>query len=205
MNKLAIFGASGHGKVVAEIALEIDAWEEIAFFDDRWPQLKLNGAFDVKGDFKDLKELSTDWDVVVAIGDNKTRLLKFNELESLGRNIVTLQHPASIVSNTVKIGMGSVIMAGAVVNADASIGEACIINSNAVVEHDCKLSSGVHISPNACVAGAVEVGKGSWIGLGASVIQTLVIGANVIVGSGAVVVKDVPASAVVVGIPAKIK
>ena len=37
MNCLAILGASGHGKVVAEIA-ELQGWKKIVFFDDAFPK-----------------------------------------------------------------------------------------------------------------------------------------------------------------------
>ena len=33
---LAILGASGHGKVLADIA-ELSGWSAIEFFDDAWP------------------------------------------------------------------------------------------------------------------------------------------------------------------------
>ena len=33
-NKLLIIGASGHGKVVADIALKMNKWKSIAFLDD---------------------------------------------------------------------------------------------------------------------------------------------------------------------------
>lgn len=36
MRKLAILGAGGHGKVVADTA-ECCGWEEVFFFDDAWP------------------------------------------------------------------------------------------------------------------------------------------------------------------------
>ncbi|MCV5435178.1 hypothetical protein OFN37_39345, partial [Escherichia coli] len=38
MNKCAILGASGHGKVIAELA-ELNGFKEIIFFDDRFPEL----------------------------------------------------------------------------------------------------------------------------------------------------------------------
>ncbi len=49
MNRLAVLGASGHGKVVADTA-ECCGWRSVEFFDDAWPNLQTNGAWDVTGD-----------------------------------------------------------------------------------------------------------------------------------------------------------
>jgi hypothetical protein len=40
--RLAILGASGHGKVVADAA-GLAGWDEVVFFDDAWPGLTQNG------------------------------------------------------------------------------------------------------------------------------------------------------------------
>ena len=44
MEKLAILGASGHGKVVADIA-QVCGWKSISFFDDAWPECRVNGVW----------------------------------------------------------------------------------------------------------------------------------------------------------------
>lgn len=50
----------------------------------------------------------------------------------------------------------------------------------------------------------VEVGSNVWIGYGACVLRGVRIGDNAIVGTNAVVTRDVPANAVVAGIPARV-
>jgi acetyltransferase-like isoleucine patch superfamily enzyme len=50
----------------------------------------------------------------------------------------------------------------------------------------------------------VRVGNNVWIGYGASILRGVTIGDNAIVGTSAVVTKDVPANAVVAGIPARV-
>jgi len=50
----------------------------------------------------------------------------------------------------------------------------------------------------------VEVGNNVWIGYGACILRGVSVGDNSIVGTNAVVTKDVPANAVVGGIPARI-
>lgn len=204
MKTLAILGASGHGKVVAEAAQSACLWEHIVFFDDAWPEKLTNGSSSIIGNTQSLFALQTKPEVIVAIGDNKTRLSKQREFTAAGFSIATVIHRAAVISHSAKVKQGSVVFAGAVINADAVVGAGCIVNSNAVVEHDCVLSDAVHISPGASLAGGVKVGQASWIGIGASVIQLKRIGKNVMVGAGAVVLDDLPDDVTAVGIPAKI-
>ena len=50
----------------------------------------------------------------------------------------------------------------------------------------------------------VRVGNNVWIGYGACILRGVRVGDNAIVGTNAVVTKDVPANAVVAGIPARV-
>jgi acetyltransferase-like isoleucine patch superfamily enzyme len=50
----------------------------------------------------------------------------------------------------------------------------------------------------------VEVGSNVWIGYGACILRGVSVGDNAIVGTNSVVTKDVPANAVVAGVPARI-
>ena len=201
--RLAILGASGHGKVVAEIALEC-GWREITFFDDAWPKLTRNGSFEVVGDTTALVEQVREFDGIhVAIGNNRVRLEKFEFFRSHGATLPSLVHPRSAISRFSSLGDGTVVMADSVVNADSAIANACILNTGSTIDHDCTLEEGVHVSPGANVAGGVSIGRLSWIGIGAAVIQCISIGSNVLVGAGSVVLSDLPDGIRVAGVPAK--
>jgi sugar O-acyltransferase (sialic acid O-acetyltransferase NeuD family) len=204
MKTLAILGASGHGKVVADAARSCGLWQSIVFYDDAWPAKTQNGDLAIVGNTQSLYTQHEKIDVVVAIGNNKVRLAKQCELASAGFSLATIIHNTAVISRSAVILPGTVVLAGAVVNADAVVGSACILNTNAVVEHDCILADGVHISPGACLAGGVTVGEVSWVGIGATVIQLTRIGKSVMVGAGAVVVTDLPDGVTAVGVPAKI-
>ncbi|EAT16124.1 acetyltransferase [Desulfuromonas acetoxidans] len=205
MNRLAILGASGHGKVIADIA-ECCGWQVIDFFDDAWPDVACIGSWNVVGVTNTLiSKLHEYTGVVVAIGNNKIRNRKMFQLKELKAPLVSLVHPSATVSRYTVIGSGSVLMAGVVVNAGTTIGDGAILNTCCSVDHDCILGDGVHVSPGAHLAGNVCLGDASWVGIGASVRQGITLGANVTVGAGATVVSDFPDDVIVTGVPARIK
>lgn len=203
MRRLAILGASGHGKVVADAAI-LGGWNSPTFFDDGWPSVSQVGTWRVVGTSAHLWQRLSDFDgFVVAIGANSVRLLKQRALADGGLAPVTLVHPGAVVSASAELGAGSVVLAGAVVNADARLGIACIVNTCASIDHDCQLGAGVHVSPGAHLGGTVTVGEATWIGIGASVRNGVRIGARAMVGGGAMVVRDVADGITVAGVPAR--
>ena len=204
MKRLAILGASGHGKVVADIA-ETCGWDQVEFYDDAWPEIKNNGSWTVKGNSQCLLDnMSQYTGIFVAIGNNIIRAEKLTWLYCHNAPVVTLCHPSAVVSQYASIGSGTVIMPGVIINADTAVAEGCILNTGCSVDHDCTLGRCVHISPGARLAGGVSVGEYSWIGIGASVRQLVNIGKRVTVGAGAAVVSDLPDTVTAVGVPAKL-
>lgn len=203
MKRLALLGASGHGKVVADAAL-LAGWDQVEFFDDAWPDRRNNGVWSVGGNSADLLARARDFDgVIVSIGDCEIRWKKHVALRAAGAKLVTVVHPGAVVSRYARLGEGCVVLAGAVVNIDAVVGQACIINTGASVDHDCRIADAVHIAPGARLSGGVEVGQRSWIGTGAAVKQGLRIGERVMVGVGAVVVTPVQDAQTIAGNPAR--
>ena len=205
MKRLAVFGASGHGKVVAEIA-ELCGWTEVVFFDDDVNKNKLE-KWVVSGDMETLLSKAINFDgCFVAIGDNKVRSEKIELLLSKSvENLITLIHPSAIVSSHCKIGAGTAIMAGSIVNAFSKIGVSSIINTGSIIEHDNLIEDYVHVSPGVKTSGGVKIGAKTWIGAGSTIKQNLTIGQNVLVGMGSVVIKSVPENSTVFGVPAKIQ
>ncbi|WP_085920303.1 NeuD/PglB/VioB family sugar acetyltransferase [Halomonas sp. CSM-2] len=199
--KIAIFGASGHGRVVADIAV-CTGWD-VYFYDDVAPLSGATLGMPYGGAFQDLvSDVDHFSAAFIAIGNNKLRLSLQRSLLDAGFYIPTLIHPASTVSSFASIDSGTVVMPGAVINAAARVGCACIVNTGATIDHDCLLEDGVHISPGAHLAGIVSIGKGSWVGIGASIRQQVRVGVNAIVAAGAVVVKNVEDNTTVAGVPA---
>ena len=201
-NRLIIIGASGHGKVVADIADRMNKWEAIAFLDDD-EFIKDCRGLKVIGTVSDAYQYLEDSDFFVAVGDNLTRKIIQEKLEALGVSLINLVHPSVVLGSSVEIGLGTAIMAGVVINSSCVIGKGCIINTSASLDHDSILEEYVHISPGVNIAGSVKVGKRSWIGIGSSIINNINIGEDTIIGAGSVVIKNLPPSCIAVGSPAK--
>jgi len=191
MNKrLAIIGAGGHGKVVGEIAL-LNQYETINFFDDRVNDIKVF-PFTIIDTLDYLKEHQKDYDdFFVAIGDNQIRRDKIILLKKHKMNIVSLVHPKSTISKFSSLGIGTCVMANAVVNPGALINEGVIVNTSSSVDHDCTIEDFAHISPNCSLSGGVKIGKFTHLGTGTSVHPGINIGDNVKTGIGSRIFKDI--------------
>lgn len=198
MNKLIIIGASGHGKVIAEIA-SLCGYGDIVFLDDN-RQLTSCGGYPVAGVCADYASLTGDF--FVAIGNGAVRRRISEQLLAAGKTLAVLIHPQAAVSASAVIGGGSVVMAGAVINAEAQIGAGCIVNTCASVDHECVLGDYVHMAVGSHLCGAVTVGSRTLVGAGATVINNLHICRDCTVGAGAVVIRDITAAGTYVGVPA---
>ncbi len=193
--KLTIIGASGHGKVVADIASKC-GYDCIEFLDDD-VSLKKCGKWPVVGK----TDKVVDNSVFVAIGNAEIRRQLIERLQS--KKVVTLIHPDAVVADNVHIGKGTVVMAGAVINPDASIGDGCIINTSSSVDHDCIIDDYSHISVGVHLSGTVHVGKMTWLGTGAVVSNNIVICDNCTIGAGTTVIKNIVEPGTYVGVPAR--
>lgn len=206
MRRLVIIGASGHGRVAADVARR-RGYREIVFLDDN-RELRNCGKYPVIGTAADFRRLVDEMRIpsefFVAIGNAGIREALQKKLEYAGGTPVTLVHPDAVIGDEVRIGAGSVIMAGAVINPGTVIGGGCIINTSSSVDHDCMLGDYVHIAVGAHVAGNVVIGNAAWIGAGATISNNLRICDRCVIGAGAVVVSDIRKRGKYVGIPAKI-
>lgn len=203
MKRLVIIGAGGHGKVVADTAMQMAQWDIIEFVDLLFPGLEKMGSWNVVAKNLEAVDYEVKPQFVVAVGDNKLRFKLFHAALELGYESATIIHPTAYISTYASIGQGTVIFANAVVNIGAELGTCSIINTSSTIDHDCLLGKSVHISPGAHLAGEVNVGDFSWVGIGAVIKQQIKVGKSVTIGAGASVVKNIGDDLTVIGIPAK--
>lgn len=199
MKQLVIIGASGHGKVVADIARKT-GYEDISFLDDNTALIEC-GGYPVVGTSG--QYLLFDCDMIVAIGNPQIRERIQDQLERARKQLPVLIHPYACVAENVRIGKGSVVAAGVVINPGARIGRGCIINTCSSVDHDCDVADFVHVSVGAHVAGTCIIGERTWIGAGATVINNINICGGCTIGSGGVVVRNIEKAGTYVGVPVR--
>lgn len=192
MKSIYIYGASGHGLVVADIARSC-GYEEILFIDDGENEYPT---------FEEIKE-KNDYPMAFGIGQNNIRNKLFEKILQNGFEIATLVHPSATISSFVIIGTGTVVMPQVVINAKAVIGKGVILNTASVIEHENIIEDFVHISPNTALAGEVRIKKGTHVGIGSNIIQGITIGENCIIGAGSIVLRDIGDNKLCYGNPCK--
>lgn len=201
---LLVYGAGGHGLVVAEAA-HLGGFNVLGFIDDGVPPGVAVGAWAVLGGGEMADELASAHDaaVIVAIGDNRLRWEAANRVVNRGLRLATVIHPSAQVSPSARLDPGVFIGPLAVVHAEARVEHSAIVNSSAVVEHHVGLGAAAHIAPGAVLAGRAAAGARTLIGAGAVVLPGVRVGTGAVVGAGAVVLHDVPDETKVVGNPAR--
>ena len=201
--RIAIIGAGGHAKVIADAILASGSHQIFGFFDDN-SALWRNTIFGlpVSGPIASWQDHSVD-SLVLGIGNNAVRKKIFERFRSVGAKFATVVHPRATLARGVVLGEGVVIFANVVVNSDTQIGSNCILNTACTVDHDCIVGAHAHLAPGVNIAGDVHVGEGVFAGIGAKIIPGTSIGDWALIGAGAVVTRDVEAAAKVAGVPAK--
>lgn len=194
IDKVYLYGASGHAKVVMDIAKK--AYVEVPCLIDDNPQVEELAGIPVVHSAEGLSP------IIVTIGDCRIRRSIVKRLGE--REYISVVHPNSIIAESAKIGNGTVVMAGAILNPFVRVGKHSIVNTGASLGHDVQVGDFVHIAPHCTLCGEVEVGEGTWIGAGTTVIQCVKIGKNCFIGAGSVVIKDIPDDCLCYGNPAKI-
>lgn len=192
MSDVIIIGASGHGKVIADI-IELCGDNVYTFLDDDTSKAGVTGKISDCVNYPDKK-------FIIAIGNNAIRR---KLAEEYNLDYYTAIHPSAIIAKDAKIGEGTAVMAGTVINPATVIGKHCIINSGSVVEHDNRLADFVHLSPNATLCGTVTVGENTHVGAGVTVKNNTSVASDCVIGVGAAVVKDITEAGTYLGVPAK--
>ncbi len=160
MNRnLLILGAGQYGRVVREIAKDMNYFDKISFLDD-------NSSLAI-GKLTDYNFFEDSYSYAfVAIGNPDIRIKWLNLLEETNYTIPVLIHPKAYVSPSAKIMEGSIVEPMAVVHTECTIKRGCFISAGAVINHASKCLEGCHIDCNATVFGYSVVPAGTKVNSG---------------------------------------
>ena len=203
---LLVYGAGGHGRVIAEMASGC-GFSLLGFIDDALSLQRTTVAgLPVLGNRTWLQTLaSPGYAVALAIGDNGMRMSVASFLAAHGIALATVISRSAVVAGSARIGAGTVIMPGALVNAGAVVGEGAVLNTGSIVEHDVIVGDYAHISPGAILGGGACVGPLAHIAMGAIVLPGVRIGTRTTLGAGSLAPKDLPDAVVAFGSPARVR
>lgn len=206
VGNVVIFGAGGHGKVVADILEKKQKYKIVGFLDGgKSVDYEIFG-YKVLGDENYLNDIDRIYGGIVAIGDNWIRSIIVNKILSIKPDFkfINAIHPSAEIGRGVSFGCGNVVMANAVINSDTKIGNHCIINTKSSVDHDNTIGDFVTFAPGSTVGGNGTYGDYSTVSLGAKIIHGINVGEHTVIGAGSVVVDDIEPYKVAYGTPAKV-
>lgn len=209
MDNILLIGSSGHAKVVLDVVEKEAKYQIIGFLDPFRKIGETTLGYPVLGKEEDLFKLRSEYQIkgiIVAIGDNFLRAKVANRLRTIDGDLpfISSIHPSAVIGKNVKIGVGTVIMAGVVVNPDSKIGNFCIVNTKASLDHDSVMEDFSSLAPGVTTGGNCSLGQFSVLSLGCSVIHGVQIGEHTVIGAGSVVLKTLGPLVLAYGCPAKV-
>jgi sugar O-acyltransferase (sialic acid O-acetyltransferase NeuD family) len=206
MEDIIVFGSGGHAKVVIDILENQKKYNVIGLIDPFKEIDSMCFNYRILGNRNDYSILNKVFGGIVAIGDNWVRYEMTALIHRLapGFEVISAVHPETTIGRQVKIGTGTVAMAGVVINSGTTIGDGCIINTQSSIDHDSTIGSFVSLAPNTSTGGHVIIGDYTSIGIGANVIHNMEIGEHTVVGAGSTVIHSLPSYVVAFGTPCKV-
>lgn len=196
MKDIVLIGAGGHAASCIDV-IESEGRFRIAGLVGVSSELRQRVCgYEVIATNDALRELAKEYPcALITVGHIKScesRLRLYHQACEAGFEMPAIVSPYARVSNYASVGPGSIIMYGAMVNANARVGRNCIINSRALVEHDAEVADHCHISTGAILNGNVYVGEACFIGSGTVTKHGVSIGASCLVGMASVIRHDLP-------------
>ena len=196
---LIILGFGGNSYEIFERITQISPNRNIYFLDDRVTHSLVVGTLNDISKFESYKK-------VFMIGSPtsiSSRKEIFNQLKIPLEQLESFRDPSSWISESARIGIGSVVMWKSYIGSNSDLGNNTIIMPGVFVGHDTVLGEFSVVAANASIASGVTIGPQSYLGANCTIREGISIGEESFIGAGAVVVKDVPPKSTFVGNPAK--
>ena len=195
-SELILVGGGGHCKSCIDVIERHGKYRIAGIIDTREKKGQHIFGYEIIACDDELSELLKRYsNFLITIGQIKNptrRVTIFDRLSKEKACFPIIVSPHAYVSLYAKIGEGTIIMHGAVVNAGAVIGRNCIINTSSIIEHDVVIADHCHISTSSVVNGGVKIGKQSFVGSNSVILEYIEIGENSVIGAGLRVAHSLP-------------
>lgn len=208
MNDLILIGGGGHCKSCINVIEETKLFNIIGILDVSAKKGNKILDYSIIGNDDRIEEyIESETSFCMTIGkmnsgkDIRDKL--FNKLISLNAIVPVIISNSANVSKYAEIQQGSIVLLGAIINANAFVGCNCIINSQALIEHDAVIGNNCHISTGVIVNGNCRIGNNCMIGSGVVLKNGISIPDNTMIGMGTVVTKTIKHHGLYFGNPAR--
>lgn len=204
---LILVGGGGHCKAVIEVA-ESAGYTIKGILDLPSEFGKKILGYEIIGNDDDIPKYVNDCDFIVTLGfikDATSRNKLISRIEQVGGRLATIIAPTAHVSRHAKIGEGTIILHGVMINASASIGKGCIINTLANIGHDVTVGDYCHVSTGVMISGDCIVGGSTFLGSQSVMCNAISIPANSVFAAGSVIHKTHTIEGIYAGNPAVLK
>jgi len=177
--KLALIGAGGHAISCIDVIEKTNKYKIVGLVDDKSENsLSIGNKIYKVTNEKDFLRKPETKNILIAIGSHrllKKRELLFKKYAKLGFKFPIVISPLAYVSKFSIINEGTIVMHGAIINANTKIGSNCILNSKSLIEHDCNVGNNNHIATSAIVNGHTKIHDNCFIGSNSTLLPSLTI------------------------------
>ena len=206
MSELLLIGASGLAREALTVVRAAEEYDVIGILDDdpaTWDR-QFDGIT-VRGGVNDAQGFPAA-KLLLCPGRGAARGALAKRLAELGRgddDYVTVIDESVAIPPSCRVGVGSILLAGAVFTTNIELGRHVVVMPNVTLTHDDLVEPFATLCAGVSLGGNCWIGEGAYIGMNASVREGLKVGKNSVLGMGAVLLADLPAGQTWAGVPAR--